>query len=99
MRIVTCEKAGTPSLNFVDMNNRMVGFDVQQHRWCISRSNAPKEMVSDDSIIERLQFVNGAPHTETPLVCFDLVDPQTGDMYVLKLSNTHNGYYCHGFVQ
>lgn len=91
--------------NFVDDNNRFVGFDSSQHccesfGWMLSREIPDlldklehNEFNGIDA--EKMQFDPEFFHDNGCVVTFRLVDGE--DVAYLTIFNDHNGYYSHGF--
>ncbi len=93
-------------VNFVDDNNVVVGYDMDQQcceraTWYLTQNPKSREDITvPDEILSKLTFdpdyFEDGNDGETASVIFKLVGDT--DPWYLILSNTHNGYYSHGFT-
>lgn len=113
MRIFDKENGFESKVNFVDKNNRFVGFDMSQDccehaDWFISKDITPYDSSADyENVREDLSLSEYVFD-----VCFfkevesDSLDEggqvvfklvNESNVLYLHLFNSHNGYYSHGF--
>jgi len=97
-------------VNFVDKNNVLVGYDMDQcccenADWYIldriesdtSLSGSVEESLEDYNFDPNFfQDVDG-DYNSGGMVVFKLINEKNGDEKYLHLFNIHNGYYGHGF--
>jgi len=111
----------TGKVNFVDSNNVVLGYDLEQDccehaEWTISQNRDGSNQVisgsSDNSFEHEIKdFVfdpefyeredNTENYEDTNTAIFRLLKrawKQDPEILYLRLSNTHNGYYSHGFI-
>ena len=96
-------------INFVDENNVFVGYDIEQscceyadYYFSYEKEIACRDNTISDEIIEPYSFDVGffeqiEDFGDGGLVRFRLIAEGREPLY-LHLFNSHNGYYCHGFV-
>ncbi len=114
MKIFNNGSGWESKVNFVDINNVLVGYDTDQSccehaGWYISRE---KRLDIDDgktiaeTDIDKHNFdpnyfeeVSGADVEDGGMVRFKLINPNDPiDELYLHIFNSHNGYYGHGFI-
>ena len=102
--------SGHERVNFIDRNNRFVGFDMESqccenYGWVISEteSDTPWNLESIPNAAERvLTYVFNTDFGDKGIkdgdgyVVFQLISAREPNLY-LYLFNDHNGYYSHGF--
>ena len=94
--------------NFVDKNNRLVGFDMHSHccesfGWGIGLTKDEIENSPSNEDLKPYVFANEPPtETDPPdgdcggTISFRLIADGKPDLW-LNLYNHHNGYYSHGW--
>ena len=110
MKIFETEDSYHGKVNFVDVNNIFVGYDISSHccehfGYFISE-NEEQNPREDEGIKEGLENYsfdknyfseNEADEDNGGIVRFKLVAENKPDLF-LHLYNFHNGYYAHGFT-
>lgn len=97
------------SINWVDDENRLVGYDYEK-RCCenfgyfFSKARTPKEAISEkgdqkvdefpETGMENARFVHKNPEKFDSYAVFEI---ENSEWKFLVLYNFHNGYYEHGF--
>ena len=100
-------------VNFVDKNNVVLGYDLEQcccelADWYITKtipsSSEPEDEVSEEGLEDYvfdtsfIEYpVDSDMYGEWGCVVFKIVAEGKPDLYI-SLHNTHNGYYGHGFT-
>jgi uncharacterized protein YcnI len=114
MKIFDIGEGWDSKVNFVDVNNVLVGYDTHQSccehaGWYISiakRTDTDDTSTLTNTDVEKHNFdpnyfeeVSGAEVYDGGMVRFKLVNPNDPiDELYLHLFNCHNGYYGHGFT-
>lgn len=109
IREFICGNNGCKSINWVDDENRLVGFDYETEccenfGYFFSKSQTPEEAINEEGD----QKVDEFPETGMENARFAHKNPKKFDSYAvfeiensewkyLVLYNFHNGYYGHGF--
>jgi len=110
MRIFHKTESWNSKVNFVDENDRFVGFDTDQYccedaDWFIA--DTPQSTTQEDAIQPEemagwlfdpdfFEEVNGGEFDQGGMVIFRMC--KGGEEKFLHLYNCHNGYYSHGFT-
>lgn len=99
VKIFDCVKPWPTKVNFVDSNNVVLGYDMSQN--CCENAAWKMEPSLTEAELELYTFDTSYYDTggkdETQWARFKIVSDGMPDVYI-ELSNTHNGYYSHGFV-
>lgn len=103
MKVFDCVKPWPTKINFVDVNNLVVGFDGMQDccenfgYYFSTKPGAPYEDHIDPSAEDLEPFVFDREFFEESgsNATFKLVNGD--EVLYLTLYNEHNGYYSHGF--
>lgn len=111
MRVITCDKTYSESVNFVDTNGVFVGYDLAQDcceyaDWFIHEDSGLDEYPEEG--LFKPEYIDG--YVFDPAYCEErsLNDGDEGGIAEFKLMrgnqtrylylfNSHNGYYGHGF--
>lgn len=112
MKIFESEESFISKVNFVDENNVLVGYDMDQNccedaGWFIAEKITPYYYDWEKLVVTRnleeynfdknfFQNVESDDLDEGGMVVFRLVANGKPDLY-LHIFNAHNGYYGHGF--
>ena len=99
------------SVNFVDENNVLVGYETDQHccedaGWFLAHQPTEYSRDDVDSVDVKPEDYTFEPHyvqersggdlNDGTMMIFKLVHPTKSDLF-LHIYNAHNGYYGHGF--
>ena len=92
------------SVNFVDENNVVVGYDLSQqcceeadYYFAVGKPTLEHSIVPNKDVLLDYRFDTSFYETiDDNAVSFKLKCPYLEDLY-LVLYNNHNGYYSHGF--
>lgn len=113
MKIFDNRTGWNDRVNFVDINNVVVGYDMSQQccenaGYLIMREPA-KNVYGDEDLSNKIDlddYVFDTAYDDTHVdinlpegghAVFRMVNP-AGEQLFLTLYNCHNGYYCHGFT-
>lgn len=104
-----CEKGGCKSINWVDDENRLVGYDYATHccedfGYFFSKAKTPEEAIEEkdpknrdefpETGMENARFVKKNPEIFDSFAVFEI---ENSEWKFLVLYNFHNGFYEHGF--
>lgn len=100
VKIFDCVDPWPTKVNFVDSNNVVLGYDMEQDccevaEWKMKPSRQEWQLTS---YVFDTEYYDSGGKDETYWVKFRLVssDENKPDVYI-TLKNTHNGFYAHGF--
>lgn len=98
LKIFDCVDPWPTKVNFVDSNNVVLGYDMNQQ--CCEEAEWGMEPPLTEEQLESYTFDTSFFHKgaedDTGLAMFKLVSDGLPAVFII-LCNTHNGHYSHGF--